>query len=232
MRFAAWGWPELIKFSLIGIAVLVGGVLVALPVEWPWLGWPLALAGLGLFLFVLNFFRDPDRPLSGGPLDIISPADGTVTDAGSSGQGGPYVTGKAHVVGIFLSVFDVHVNRSPLDGQVDFLLHKPGQYLDARHPDCGKLNEMQIVGLRLEAAGGAKAEVRQIAGLIARRIICPLAMGARLGRGERYGMIKFGSRTELWIDAEEVDVEWLVKPGDKVKGGLTVIGRLVPKASE
>jgi len=232
MKFAKWSWPQLHVLVLAGATIAVlGFVWVGGWTGIPVIGWVVCAAGVALVAFVMNFFRDPERRLSGGDLDIISPADGHVTDAAvGTMTGTDYVTGKAHMCGIFLNVFDVHVNRTPLTGEVTFLRYKQGKFLDARHPDCGRLNEQQVIGMTVPVLGGAKIEVRQIAGLIARRIICPLHEGDRLERGERFGMIKFGSRTELWLDAEACDVEWLVKPGQKVIGGETIIGRVKRKS--
>lgn len=227
MRFTPYGIWELAKFVLLalGLAALCGfGVSVWVD---PVLGYSLAGVFIILGVFVMRFFRDPQRVLPGGDLDIVSPADGTVTDVVTSdGQQPEFIEGQAHMLGIFLSVFDVHVNRAPLDGEVAFLRYKPGKFLDARHPDCGKLNEQQMIGMTLTHANGAKVVVVQVSGAIARRIVCPLTIGDRLARGQRFGMIKFGSRTELWIDAQACDVEWRIKKGDKVKGGATVLGVL------
>jgi phosphatidylserine decarboxylase len=234
MGFAKWGYRELILFTLLALGMAaICHVVFAGWLEWPFPAFILSTAFVIVAGFIVWFFRDPNRIPAGGDLDIISPADGTVTDTtnapANNAASTDYLTGPCHVMGIFLSVVDVHVNRSPLDGEVVFLRYKQGKFLDARHPECGKLNEQQIIGMTATRAGGARFEVRQIAGLIARRIICPLTPGATLMRGERFGMIKFGSRTEMWVDANDADVEWLVKPGDKVKGGETVIGKLTPK---
>ena len=228
--FTKYGIRELVMYAglAFGLAAFCG-IALSFWVS-PFLGLPLAGVFFLLGLFVMSFFRDPERKLSGDSLDIISPADGTVTHVVNNDPGtGEYIEGQAHWIGIFLSVFNVHVNRSPLDGEVEYLRYKEGKFLDARHPDCGRLNEQQVIGMKASAAGGARLLVKQISGLIARHIVCPLEPGNRLMRGERFGMIKFGSRTELWIDAKTCDVEWLVKPGQKVKGGLTLIGRVKVK---
>jgi phosphatidylserine decarboxylase len=219
--FTPHGTPEIVILGLCfgGAAVLgicvVGGVL----------GGVLALAGLGLLGFVFNFFRDPERKAEGGPEALISPADGTVTDVlelpAESFVGEPCLR-----VGIFLSVFDVHVNRTPLAGTVQHLAHRPGAFLDARDPACSDRNEAMDLGLVVNfPSGQRRVLVRQIAGAIARRIICPGPVGRVLRQGERYGMIKFGSRTEVFVPRSLV-AEVLVKPGDKVQGGRHVLARL------
>ena len=131
-----------------------------------------------------------------------------------------YLEGEHQGIGIFLSVFDVHVNRAPLDGELEYSRHQDGDYRDARDPECSTLNEAQNLGFK--SKWGPKYYIRQITGLIARRIVCPLSVGDPVKRGERFGMLKFGSRTELYFD-NAFEVEWKVKVGDKVKGGGTVI---------
>ncbi|MCA8938557.1 MAG: phosphatidylserine decarboxylase family protein [Planctomycetes bacterium] len=234
MGFAKWGYPELVKFTFLAL-LLAGSSYYLCNVHFgvPVIGWALVGVFSAFALFVISFFRDPPRRIGGEALDIVSPADGTVTDVSS----GPvmceeFIEGEAHWVGIFLSVFNCHINRSPLDCEVKFLRYKQGKFLDARDPDCGRINEQQIIGAHASAANNGKFVVKQIAGAIARRIICPLKPNETLSRGEKFGMIKFGSRTELWIDAATCDVEWKVKVGDKLKGGSSIIGRITPKAQQ
>jgi phosphatidylserine decarboxylase len=186
--------------------------------------WPLALLPVGLWVFVLSFFRDPERSLPDDPGVLVSPADGTVADVAEV-TGAPLLDEPCLRVGIFLSVLNVHVNRAPLKGKVAGLRYRPGRFLDARHPDATSLNEANDLLL----AGRFPVVVRQIAGKIARRIVCPLTEGAEVGRGERIGMIKFGSRTELLVPLR-LRPECLVKVGDRVKGTATPLFR-VPEAS-
>jgi phosphatidylserine decarboxylase len=231
--FTRYGTRELLIY---GVAIPGCGFMLAY-LAWAWLPvyfrGPLgmivaaSLASLSLLwmLFNLNFFRDPNRELPGDEFTVVSPADGTVTDVGVREES-EYLKGPVQSLGIFLSVFDVHVNRSPLEGTVEYLHHKDGKYLDARNPDCGTLNESQNIGFK--SVWGPRFLVRQISGLIARHIVCPLKEGDKCKRGERFGMIKFGSRTELYLD-NEFEIEWQVKIGDKVKGGGTVVA-LIRKA--
>lgn len=217
------GVPELILFS----ALFGGGAVAA------WLaagGWPAGIAAAAPFAaslaFVFNFFRDPDRTAPPDPALVIAPADGKVTDILRIDRA-PFLDGPAVRIGIFLSVFDVHVNRSPVAGRVTFLQHRPGAFLDARDPQCADLNEAFDLGLQVEdgAGGSFRVLVRQVAGLIARRIVCKAAQDRVLARGERYGMIKFGSRTEVWLPADRVErIE--VPVGARVKGGRHPIARL------
>lgn len=192
----------------------------------PWVG-ILPLCGLA---FILNFFRDPERPIPAGDDVIVSPADGTVTDITKVARC-PYIGGPAERVGIFLSVFDVHVNRVPLQGVVEHCEHRPGAYLDARDIRCADENEAVDLGLLADAgsAGKLRIVVRQLAGLIARRILCPVTKGQAFTKGQRYGMIRFGSRTEVYLPAGRW-AEVAVRVGDKVKGGITVLGRVAPES--
>jgi phosphatidylserine decarboxylase len=174
-------------------------------------------------LFVLWFFRNPKRTPPPGPHRLVAPADGTVWDIDELPE--PLViNGQARRIGIFLSVFNVHVNRAPCAGTVTYANYRPGRFLDVRHPDCSDLNEANTLGIACDPEVGAdiRIVVRQLAGLIARRIICTHGVGDRLARGELYGMIRFGSRTELYVPLDRPH-KVLVKRGDKVKGGETVL---------
>ncbi|HEX7901613.1 MAG TPA: phosphatidylserine decarboxylase family protein [Planctomycetota bacterium] len=208
--FAKYGLKELFIFSLVWIAI---GALL-------WFVHPAArpvvlLPAAGL-LFTLNFFRDPRREVPSEAGLVVSPADGTVVEI-SECEESEFLKRPCAKIGIFLSVFDVHVNRSPCDGPVTASAYRPGRFLDARHPDCGPQNERQSIQV-------GPMVVKQIAGLIARRIVCEAKPGDVLKRGERFGMIKFGSRTELYIPKDQVE-EIRVRLKDKVKGGETVIAR-------
>ncbi len=220
------GIPELATFAVL----FLGGAACGWGLVGGWFGAGCAVIGCGAYAFVLNFFRDPERPLPGGEDIVVSPADGKVTDVlelpamppcGGSGDSGPCVR-----IGIFLSVFDVHVNRVPLKGQVCHLAHRPGAFLDARDPAGSDRNEAMDMGLTVQMPSGPRQVlVRQIAGAIARRIVCPALIGQQFQRGERYGMIKFGSRAEVFLPRDMV-AEVLVQPGDMLKGGLNAIARL------
>jgi phosphatidylserine decarboxylase len=182
--------------------------------------WPLTVVPLALWLFGFSFFRDPERTLPDDPAALVSPADGTVADV-LEVPSTPLLDEPCLRVGIFLSVFNVHVNRAPLKGKVAGLRYRPGRFLDARHPDATSLNEAQDILL----VGRFPVVVRQISGLIARRIVCPLRDGGEVERGERIGMIKFGSRTELYVPLR-LAPECLVKVGDTVKGTASPLVRV------
>jgi phosphatidylserine decarboxylase len=175
------------------------------------------LIGL-LFLFVAYFFRDPERAIPTDENLIVSAADGLVVSVEQYDEP-DFHLGPMIRIAVFLSVFDVHINRSPVTGVVKSTVYKAGQFLDVRHPDSSTRNECR--SWWLETAQGPVA-VRQIAGLIARRIVAWSEEGATLERGQRLGMIRFGSRTEVFLP---VECTVLVKPGDRVAGASTPIAR-------
>ena len=179
----------------------------------------LSLIFLTLFLFTIAFFRDPNRPVPPGPNLIVAPADGRVRDIVELDEKEILKT-KTRRVGIFLSIFDVHTNRAPIDGRIVYRQHHAGLCLDARDPNCSEKNEAMTWAF--ENPRGAIV-VRQLTGAIARRIVAWANVGDELKKGQRFGMIRFGSRTELYLP---LDAEVLVKTGDHVSGGSTVIARL------
>ena len=179
----------------------------------------LSLIFLSLFLFTIAFFRDPNRPTPADPNLIVAPADGRIRDIVELDEKEVLKT-KTRRVGIFLSIFDVHTNRAPIDGRVIYRRHHEGLCLDARDPDSSEKNEAMTWAL--ENSRGTIV-VRQLTGAIARRIVAWANVGDELKKGERFGMIRFGSRTELYLPLE---AEVLVKKGDHVSGGSTVIARL------
>lgn len=181
--------------------------------------WLTALGALAL-VFVINFFRDPDRPIPAGDDVVVSAADGVVSDIIEKEEA--EVTKKPSVrVGVFLSVFDVHVNRAPVAGKIVHSVRHEGHFYDARDPRASEMNEARTWGFENPKAG--VVVVRQITGLIARRIVDWAKVGDTMQKGERFGMIRFGSRTEVFLP---LGSEILVKVGDRVKGGETVIARL------
>ena len=197
------------------ILLILASVGVAVSFVSMWL----SLIFLALFLFTIAFFRDPNRPVPAGPNLIVAPADGRVRDIVDLDEKEILKT-KTRRVGIFLSIFDVHTNRAPIDGRIVYRQHHAGLYLDARDPNCSEKNEAMTWAF--ENPRG-RIVVRQLTGAIARRIVAWANVGDELKKGERFGMIRFGSRTELYLP---LDAEVLVKTGDHVSGGSTVIARL------
>jgi phosphatidylserine decarboxylase len=199
--------------------ILAGVVLIFLGAigHWPWLTVLGFLAG-GFFAY---FFRDPEREIPGGPETIVSPADGKVVLVDEV-QENDFLKSPARRVAIFMNVFDVHVNRFPMAGVVREVMHRPGEYKAAFRQDAAMRNEQQAVVL--ETDSGRQVLVVQIAGLLARRIIPFVKPGQQLARGERFGMICFGSRVDVYLP-READIQ--VKVGDRVKAGSSIIGRWV-----
>jgi phosphatidylserine decarboxylase len=169
-----------------------------------------------LALFFLWFFRDPERMIPTGPGEIVSPGDGVVTEADWIET----AAGSRLRLSIFLNVFDVHVNRSPVSGTIKAVEHRQGSFMNAMKPESVILNEHTLVVID---AGGYEVSYKQIAGLLARRIVCAVKVGDRVERGQRVGLIKFGSRVDVLIPA---DAELRVKSGTRVKGGSTIVAVL------
>ena len=210
----------------LALATLVCGVLAAacfwLARTHAWVA-ALAVVPLAVWLLLVNFFRDPERRLPQGGMLILSPADGKVTDLEELDER-EFLGGRAVRLGIFLSPLNVHVNRAPMDAEVVQVDYRRGAIHKAYDPRARTENEAAAIRLRVHG-GRVPMIVRQVTGALARRIVCPVEPGRRLAAGERYGMIKLGSRTEVWLRADQ-PVTWRVKIGDKVKGGLTVLGEL------
>ena len=179
----------------------------------------LLLFFLLLLFCTLAFFRDPDRAAPADPNLIVAAADGSITDIVELDENEALKV-KTRRVGIFLSIFDVHTNRAPIDGRVIYRQHRDGLCLDARHPDCSEKNESMTWAFE---NARVTIVVRQLTGAIARRIVAWAEVGDELKKGERFGMIRFGSRTELYLP---LSATVLVKVGDHVAGGSTVIARL------
>jgi len=169
-------------------------------------------------LFVIFFFRDPEREITARPEDIVSPGDGKVVAVVNEIEN-DYFKGNVNRISIFLSIFDVHINRVPVSGKVDYLKYKKGKFKAAFKKDASIVNEQSIIGISNPLG---KVLFKQIAGLIARRIIYRLEEGYEVNIGDRYGLIKFGSRVDVLFPE---NVEILVNKGDRVTGGKTIIGR-------
>jgi phosphatidylserine decarboxylase len=181
----------------------------------PW--W--SLIWLVLIAYTFYFFRDPDRTIPPDPGAIVAAADGVVVEIAEIEE--PEVVHQTmRRIAIFLSVFDVHVNRAPIDGRIIYRVRREGLCLDARNPDCSAKNEALIWGFENPRA---TLVVRQITGAIARRIVGWSQMGDDLKKGERFGMIRFGSRTEVYLP---LHATVLVKVGDRVAGGTSVMAQL------
>jgi phosphatidylserine decarboxylase len=174
-----------------------------------------------VLVWVLSFFRDPQRRIPDNPKALLSPADGTVTDI-EIVENDPAFEGRAMRIGIFLSIFNVHINRAPCAVKIGAITYKSGQFKNAISPHSGRVNESNAVRMKRMDEPKDELMVRQISGAIARRIVCAAKTGDALAAGQRFGMLKFGSRTELYVPARD-DVLCKVKIGDKVKAGLTTL---------
>jgi phosphatidylserine decarboxylase len=179
----------------------------------------LAAVPVILALFFLWFFRDPHRTIPSKPGQIVSPGDGVVTDA----EWIETPSGSRLRLSIFLSVFNVHVNRCPVGGRVTLVELRKGAFMNAMKQESVLANEQTLITID---AGGYEVSFKQIAGLLARRIVCNLKVGDVVQRGDRMGLIKFGSRVDVLMPAE---AELRVKKGMKVKGGSTVLAEIVVK---
>ncbi len=182
---------------------------------WRWL----PVIFLLLIAYTFAFFRDPERVTPPEPDAVVAAADGVVADIVEIEET-EVVKAKMKRVGIFLSVFDVHTNRAPIEGRVTYREHREGLCLDARSPDCSGKNESVTWAFQNPRA---TLVVKQLTGAIARRIVGWSQVGDELKKGERFGMIRFGSRTEVYLP---LDATVVVKIGDRVSGGATVIARL------
>lgn len=200
------GWVYL---AVLAILILLSYFI------WPWL----AILPAILFLFILFFFRNPERIIPEDEMTLVSPADGVVMDVERVYEN-DFFHGECLRIRIFLSLFNVHVNRSPIAGKVVFRKYKEGQMLPAFKSHASELNEKNYVGIENEHL---RILVTQVTGFVARRIVCWVNKGDLLARGERFGLIKFGSCTEIFVP---LDLEITVAKGDKVRGGASIVGRV------
>src|SRR4030043_2472204 len=205
IKLAPDGYPFIILFAIITILVYIFGK--------PWM----AVLPLTVTLFMALFFRDPDRTIPVAKGVFVSPADGKVILIKDVYEK-DYLKAESKEISIFMSLLNVHVNRSPCDGKVSLVKHSSGKFLVA-HKDAASMENENTV-MVLEGKDG-KIVVRQVAGFLARRIVCRAEVGDKLRRGERYGMIKFGSRLDVYLPK---DVKIKVKAGDKVKEGESILG--------
>jgi phosphatidylserine decarboxylase len=209
MRIDPAGWP------FVGAGLVVAALVAALA------GSPYGIAAVVLPAFFLFFFRDPERRVAAGPREVLSPADGKVMVAGTpTGSFDPAVWQQ---VTIFLSPMDVHVNRMPLGGRVTSVKYHPGKFLPAYKREAGDLNEHTEVTLD---HGGVTIVVRQIVGILARRIVCRVREGDVVDTGARFGVMKFGSRMDVFVPT---GTTLRVRVGDRVEAGITVIAVLSEK---
>jgi phosphatidylserine decarboxylase len=217
-----YGWPQVVVFPS---AILILMIIALCAKEWLSTGIVLVLEIILsiVLIWTLSFFRDPARVCPSDENLLLSPADGLITEI-ENVKKNDYFGGPAIKIGIFLSIFNVHINRSPCNVKVSKIIYRHGKYKNALNPESGRVNESNEVQLVRIANPSDKLIVKQISGAIARRIVCKTGPGKELAAGEKFGMIKFGSRTELYVPAHD-KLNCLVKKGDKVRAGLTALIR-------
>jgi phosphatidylserine decarboxylase len=201
------GWPYL------GVAFAVALVLSLL--AW----WALAALAWVAFFFILQFFRDPPRPIPDDPNAVLAPADGRIVRVGNARD--PFLQRDALLVSVFMNVFNVHSNRSPVDGEVTNVWYHRGSFVNASLDKASSDNERNA--LEIVTPSGLRVTCVQIAGLVARRILCYVKAGDRLERGARYGFIRFGSRVDVYLPA---DAAPKAAVGDKVYASRSIIAEL------
>ncbi len=220
MRLTPFGQPQTTIIFVLGLAATGYTAYAGI-----W--WAAGLAAVVTWA-LLMFFRDPDREVPAARGQMVSPADGRVSSVHLVEHFEPF-NGPAQCIRIFLSVLDIHVNRSPCHGKVASLTYKPGKHMNALKPESAEFNESLLMVLVNPTHGRPVAAIRQVAGAIARRIVNGAQIGDILQRGERYGMIKMGSTTELYLPAPD-RVQVQVRQGQMVQGGATVLATVSPGA--
>jgi len=226
MKLAKYGTKEWSLYGFIALLLLI--IFIYSAIHWQiWFFWVISLIVVLAWIAYAAFFRDPKRDVPTEENLILSPADGVVKDIENTDYieyGNTYAENTT-MIGIFLSVLDVHINRAPTDLTVKEIIYKKGRYYDARDKRASKENESNAVIAEAEIKGFRfPIVIKQISGAIARHIVCAANSGDRFKKGEQFGMIKFGSRTELYIPNNE-KFKIMVKKGDKVKAGLTIIAK-------
>jgi phosphatidylserine decarboxylase len=207
MKIAVEGFPfVLVALALSGLGFFLGWALIA-------------FAGAAIGIFLIWFFRDPERHAPQAKALVVAPADGKIVGLAKS-DNAPLLAGDQTRISIFMSPFDVHINRMPVAGTIEDVCHRQGRFLAAYRDEAVEQNEQNA--MRIADVEGRKVGVVQVAGFLARRVVCKARKGDTMNRGERFGLIMFGSRTDLYLPP---DAEITVVEGQKVKGGETVIGR-------
>ncbi len=214
-----YGWPQVVIFPVALFVIMAACLLVGILFLPLWAVVSIETVLAIVLIWVLSFFRDPYRLSPTDKRLLLSPADGKITDIETVDEN-DFIGGPAIRIGIFLSIFNAHINRAPCNAKIETITYKKGKHKNAANPHSGRVNESNDLRLVRTDTPKDRLTVRQISGSIARRIVCDVSQGQELAGGENFGMIKFGSRTELYLPAHE-NVKCLVKTGDKVKAGLT-----------
>jgi phosphatidylserine decarboxylase len=221
IQLTKYGWPQVILYPALTVVVMVVCLLAGIVLFPVWVTVVVELLLLAALIWILSFFRDPYRIYPSDDSVVLSPADGRVTDIEVTEENN-FIGGAALRLGIFMGVFDVHINRAPCNVRVEKITYRKGRYTNAANPASGRVNESNDLSLIRVDDPADRLVVRQISGAIARRIVCEAKEGQKLTNGQKFGMVKFGSRTELYVPIRE-NVKCLVQIGNKVKAGLTVL---------
>jgi phosphatidylserine decarboxylase len=221
MKIAKYGLDNFLVGIVIGVIIIICALVFNYPMSLKVISW---ILGLLIIFFMFWFFRDPERniPLIAleDPSVILAPADGKVVEIKEVDEIN-VLKQKVRQISIFLSPLDVHINRSPVTGKVFYFKYYPGKYLVAYHPKASEENEHTLIGVTNEFGSVA---FKQIAGILARRVVCVIKEGDEIRAGDKIGMMKFGSRMDILLP---LNARIFVKVGDKVRGGETIIARLI-----
>jgi len=238
-----YGWPQVVIFPAAVLTAMIICPLASVGRVPLWATYSIEAILAVALIWGLTFFRDPYRAIQADKNILLAPADGKITDI-EVVEENDFIGGAAIRVGIFLSIFDVHINRTPCNVRIEKITYRPGKFKNAMNPQSGRVNESNDLALIRTDSPNDKLIVRQISGAIARRIVCQASEEQELTGGQKFGMIKFGSRTELYVPARlsscvvrgaysegkntqyairntQYEIKCLVKIGDKVKAGLT-----------
>jgi phosphatidylserine decarboxylase len=218
-----YGWPQVVVYPVIVVVVMLGAALVGYGRAPAWALVAVELVLSAVLIWALMFFRDPRRDVPADDAVLVAPADGKVTDIETLDET-DFRTGPTLRIGIFLSVFNTHINRAPCDVTVEKITYRKGRYVNAMNPLSSKVNESNTLVMVRTNEPRDRLAVKQISGAIARRIVCAAREEQQLARGEKFGMIKFGSRTELYLPAHEY-LQCMVEVGNNVKAGITPMVR-------
>lgn len=220
LRLTRYGCPQVVVYPAITAVIMIALFIAGFAGLSCWVVWPIEFFLGAVFVWILSFFRDPKRNIPVQTNLILAPAHGKITDIEVIDN--EYIGGKCIRIGIFLSIFDVHLNRIPCNCIVDKVIYSKGLFKNAKNLQSGRVNESNEIKLHRIDEPKDAIIVKQISGAIARRIVCQAEEGQKLTGGQLFGMIKFGSRTEIYVPARN-ELKVVVKIGDKVKAGLTVM---------
>ena len=220
-----YGWPQVVIFPAVVLAVMAAFALGTIGILQHWIIISIEVLLAAILIWILCFFRDPERNCPTDSNLLLAPADGQITDIETLEDRPAFLREQPAPVlrvGIFLSIFNTHINRAPCNLKVEKITYKKGKYKNALNPESSRVNESNELWLTRTDSPQDRLIVRQISGAIARRIVCDTIEGQQLTGGQKFGMLKFGSRTELYVPLRE-NAKCIARIGDKVKAGLTIL---------